>query len=62
MKRRSNYPLTIVKGRDLLQIAPSPTGQRQFMGFRNGRMEALDADAPRVLKGHAGGPNPKRSH
>lgn len=50
MRRRSNYPLIIVRGRDMFQIAPAPDGQGRFAGFRNGRVAALDTDAPSVLK------------
>lgn len=50
MRRRSNYPLIIVRGRDMFQIAPAPDGPGRFAGFRNGRVAALDTDAPSVLK------------
>lgn len=50
MRRRSNYPLIIIRGRDMFQIAPVPDSQGRFTGFRNGRVAALDADAPTVLK------------
>ena len=50
MRRRSNYPLIIIRGRDMFQIAPAPNTQGRFTGFRNGRVAALGADAPAVLK------------
>ncbi len=50
MRRQSNYPLIIVRGRDMFQIAPAKGDQSRFTGFRNGRIAALDADAPAVLK------------
>lgn len=48
--RQSNYPLIIVRGRDMFQIAPMAGVQGRFTGFRNGRVAALDVDAPTVLR------------
>lgn len=57
MRRRSNYPLIIIRGRDMFQIAPARDGQGRFTGFHNGRVAALDADAPTVLKTMLAGPS-----
>lgn len=50
MTHKYAYPIVIVKGCDLLQVASEPGGDLGFIGLRNGRIAARGADKSIVLR------------